>query len=162
MKLGKHITNTELKPTKIPEDFVLIIDTREGLPLFKDADLPVIHKALKHGDYSIRGFENTITIERKKLSDFYSYISSEMSEKTVPKMKAMVDYSYVGLVIEASESDVLSPQLYTNVSPELARSFLASWEVRYGFHVYYSRSRKDIERWILDRLTKFWKVIREV
>ena len=44
---------------------------------------------------------------------------------------------------------------------EAARQALVSFEIRYGVHVYYSRSRKDIARWILDRAIKFYKVQRE-
>jgi len=48
------------------------------------------------------------------------------------------------------------------VSPETARQALVSFEVRFGIHVYYSRSRRDISRWVLDRAIKFYKVQREV
>lgn len=32
---------------------------------------------------------------------------------------------------------------------------------QYGAHIYYSKSRKDIARWILDRAIKFYRVMRE-
>jgi DUF917 family protein len=39
---------------------------------------------------------------------------------------------------------------------------LVSFELRYGVHVYYSRCRQDIARWVLDRAIKFYKLQREV
>jgi len=69
---------------------------------------------------------------------------------------------FAALVIEASMNDLLSPNLYSNVSPEVARGFLTSVNVRYGIHVYLDRSRKQIERWMLDRMIKYYKLVREV
>ena len=69
---------------------------------------------------------------------------------------------FVGLVIEALEADILSGYIMSRVSPETARQALISFEVRYGLHLYYSRSRRDIARWVLDRAIKFYKIQREV
>ena len=68
---------------------------------------------------------------------------------------------FVALVIESSESDILNGYIMSRVSPETARQALVSFEIRYGVHIYYSKSRKDIARWVLDRAIKFYKVMRE-
>ena len=57
---------------------------------------------------------------------------------------------------------ILTGYIMSRVSPETARQALVSFEVRYGLHVYYSRSRRDIARWVLDRAIKFYKLQREV
>ena len=69
---------------------------------------------------------------------------------------------WVGLVVEATEADILAGYVMSRISPETARQALVSFEVRYGVHVYYSRSRRDIARWILDRAIKYYKLQREV
>ena len=69
---------------------------------------------------------------------------------------------FVGLVIEATEADLLTGYIMSRVSPETARQALVSFEVRYGVNIYYSRSRPGIARWILDRAIKFYKIQREV
>ena len=104
----------QLKPWNIPAGFVLVQDTREQKPLFTDPPdgLEVITATLPHGDYSVRGFEDRFVIERKQMSDFYGYISKER-ERTARKMEEFRHIisrgGWVGLVIECSESDLLSP-----------------------------------------------------
>jgi hypothetical protein len=68
----------------------------------------------------------------------------------------------VGLVVECAEEELLSGYIMSRVSPETARQALTSFEVRYGIHCYYSRSRRNMERWVLDRAIKFYNVQREV
>ena len=161
-----NIQSGNLKPVKVPDGFRLVVDTREQRPLFRDKPdgLEVITDTLHHGDYSIRGFENTFAIERKKISDFYSYIGKERS-RTISKMEQFREIvssgGFVGLVIEVSECSLLSGYIMSRVSPETARQALVSFEIRYGVHIYYSKSRRDISRWILDRAIKFYRVKRE-
>jgi ERCC4-type nuclease len=156
-----------LKPVRFPEGFGLVVDSREKRPLFKDTPdgLSVGTGTLHHGDYSIRGFEDIFAIERKQISDFYSYIGRER-DRTVKKMEEFREIvssgGFAGLVIEASESDVLSGYIMSRMSPEVARQALVSFEIRYGVHLFYSKSRRDIERWIMDRAVKFYRVMREV
>lgn len=167
MKLNyTQIQFNNLKPIKVPSGFRLIVDTREKRPLFGDwlSDLDIVTDTLHHGDYSIRGFEDRFAIERKQISDFYTYIGRE-HDRTVKKMEEFRDMvaagGFAGLVIEASENDLLAGYLMSRVSPEVARQALVSFEIRYGVHCYYSKSRKDIERWIMDRAIKFYRVMRE-
>ena len=151
-----------LRPCVFPKDFVLVVDTREQNPLCSNVKgLTVCRDTLKNGDYSIRGFENRFAVERKKVSDFFSYIGKER-RRTVAKLKRFKNYDFSGLVIEASLDDLLSPQMYTQVSPETARQFLVSVNLRYGIHVFCDRQRKNIEMWLLDRAIKFFNMNREV
>jgi ERCC4-type nuclease len=150
------------KPYIFSEDFVLVIDTREQNPLCTSVKgLTICRNTLKDGDYSIRGFEDRFTVERKQTSDFFSYIGKER-RRTVQKLEKLKAFDFAALVIEASLEDLFSPQLYTQVSPEVARQFFVSVNVRYGLHVYCDRSRKKIEMWLIDRAIKFFKVQREV
>jgi ERCC4-type nuclease len=145
-----------------PKDFVLVIDTREQNPLCGNVKgLTVCRDTLQNGDYSIRGFEDRFAVERKKVSDFYTFVGRER-RRTVEKLKRFKQIDFSGLVIEASLDELLTPQMYTQVSPETARQFLVSVNVRYGIHVFYDRHRKNIEMWVLDRAIKFFNMNREV
>lgn len=161
------IYTAELKPALIPQGFILVQDTREQKPLFSAPPdgLEVVRDALPYGDYSIRGFEDRFCIERKQMSDFYGYIGRER-HRTIRKMEQFRDMvsagGWVGLVVKATEADILTGFIMSRVSPETARQALVSFEIRYGVHVYYSRSRRDIRRWVLDRAVKFYRIQREV
>lgn len=159
----------EMKPARIPEGFILLQDSREQKPLFSSGSttegLEVVTTTLTHGDYSIKGFEDRFSIERKQMGDFYTYIGKER-DRTTRKMEHFREMvsggGWVGLVVEATEADILTGYVMSRVSPETARQALVSFEIRYGVHLYYSRSRRDIARWVLDRAIKFYKIQREV
>lgn len=157
----------KLKAFKIPDGLILVVDTREQQPLFTrpPKGLTVTTATLLHGDISIKGFEDKFVCERKKISDFFSFIGKQR-KRTVHKMEQFRDIvqagGFVGLVIEASEPDILTGYMMSRVPPEVARQALVSFEIRYGVHIYYSKSRNDIARWVLDRAIKFFKIQREV
>jgi ERCC4-type nuclease len=161
--LTSKSTSYKLKPIIFPNNFILLQDTREQRPLF--ARLPrglvICSTTLKDGDYSIRGFENSFAIERKRLSDLLSYCTTER-EKTVKKMERFRKMEWVGLVIEVAERDLLRPYLNSKVSPEVVRQALASFEIRYRVHIYYNPDPEQIGRWVLDRAVKYYKMKREV
>ena len=169
-----HIHAPTLKPPRPPDGFVLIQDTREQKPLYSYSiesggselidTLKFCTKTLPYGDYSIWGYENLFCVERKQISDFYTYIGRER-KRTTAKMEAFRDMvskgGWVGLVVEASEADLLTGYVMSRVPPEVARQALVSFEVRYGVHTYYSRSRYDIARWVVDRAIKFYRIKQE-
>lgn len=162
MRLPKPDTKAKLKPYKFPEGMVLVVDTREQAPLFKKLPKGLIltRDTLTHGDYSIRGFEEMFMIERKQISDLIPYLLKDHL-KTRQKLDRCRDFLFKALVIEATEADILSPQLWSQATPEQIRQAMVGLELRYNMHIYYSKSRADIERWILDRCIKFYKIMRE-
>lgn len=151
-----------LKPTIIPSDMVVVVDTREQRPLFNTQrimkGLTITSGTLSNGDYSIRGFEDKICFERKS-ADIFSYCSSE-HDKTVAKMKRLKEYEFAGLIIERKESELFQFQEHSQAHPEVIRAALISFEIRYGVHIYYG-NRDTCARWMLDRMVKFWQVKHE-
>ena len=151
-----------LKPYTLPDGFVVVVDTREQLPLFGSVNnLTQDRRKLDKGDYSIQGFEDMICVERKMISDLTSYMTTER-DRTVTKLEAMEDMKWKALVVECEEAELYIPKVFTNVPPEVFRQTLASWRVRYNLHVYCSRRREWIERYILDHFIKFYRIVREI
>jgi len=143
---------------------ILCIDTREQAPLFTNPpkDLIIKVKALKFGDYSLRGFEDKICFERKQMSDLYSYVGKER-DRTVKKLKQLRNLDFVALIIEASFEDLKIPYSYSSrITPEMIRQFIVSVNVRYGVHVYCDRDRRNLEQYLLDRAIKYYKIQREI
>jgi ERCC4-type nuclease len=158
----KAVGEYKLVGFKFPEDFVMIADTREQRPLFTrfPPGLMIKSKTLKDGDYSILGFEDKICFERKGISDLFPFCSTER-EKTIKKMYRFKSMEFVGLIIEAKESEVLRFQQFTDVHPEVVRGALTSFQVRYGVHVRFG-DREDIARWMLDIMIKYFNIKKEV
>ncbi len=161
-KLHKEIVG--YKPTPIPPGFKLIIDTRERNPLFQgngNRKLKIIHTSLKHGDYSIRGMENKVTIERKQLSDLLSYVGKDR-KNTERKLESLSSFYFKALVIEVKENELFNLPDWTRISPEAIRGFLKSVRVKYDVHVFINHKRPVLERWILDHLTYAYIQMRKV
>ena len=135
----------------IPGDLVIIQDTREQLPIFKCSET-IIERGLKTGDYSIVGFEDKVTIERKSVPDLYGSIKRDRFERVIDRMKKM---EWAGLLIEGKEDDVMKKQMWGKIVPKQVYGALTSYEIQ-GIHIYYAGSKLDAQDWILSRLVKFW------
>lgn len=148
----------ELRPHVIPESMVIVIDTREQKPLWlpkPPKGLVLTRGTLKNGDYSIRGFEDVFAIERKD-TDLFAYLTRER-EKTKEKLIRLSDYEFKALVIEFQEEELYMPHLFTDISPEVIRQSLVSFEIKYGLHIFYG-DKRAIERKVLDWMIYYWKI----
>ena len=141
-----------------PEGFWIVIDTREQDGLFQKLPkgLLVVRDTLKYGDYSVRGFEDQISIERKSLPDLWTSLTSE-SERFKRELEVLATYERKWLLIEALESSFLAFQVERKIHPNSIRGALVSIEIRLNIPVWQSESRLDAERWTIDRLLKFYK-----
>lgn len=98
--MSRHPIPSDLQPKNI----VAIVDTREGCPLDL-GPLAVEMSGLVTGDYSVRGLEKLVSIERKG-DDFWAAVGSdrERFEKEVMRLLA---YPHKALVVEQEWHDVL-------------------------------------------------------
>lgn len=158
----KSVFKGEFKAHEFPEGMVVVVDTREQTPLFvkMPKGMVVTRDTLKHGDYSILGFEDRFTIERKGMSDFLGYVSHER-KKTVEKMKVFKGMDFAALVVEVDEDELYFGSVHSLVGAEVIRQALVSFQVRYGVHVYVTDDREKIERVVLDWMIKYYKVMKE-
>ena len=150
-------------PLIVPTGFVLLQDTREQRPLFTrlPKGLVVCSATLYDGDYSVKGFENKIAFERKGISDLFPYCSKEQITRTRSKMIRFKKMDFVGLVIEAKESDVFQFQTFTKVPPQVVAGAIISFQVRYGVHVFFG-NREQCGNWILRRAVKYFNIQKEI
>jgi len=86
------------------EDITVVIDTREQKPA-NVAPLKSVRGTLVTGDYSIRGLEDHIAIERKSLQDLVACVGRERErfDRMVHRLQA---YETKALVVEASWEDL--------------------------------------------------------
>lgn len=64
-------------------------------------------------------------------------------------------------MIEFEENELYMPHFFTDISPEVIRQSLISFEIKYGLHVFYG-DRKALERKVLDWMIYYWKFKRLV
>lgn len=100
-------------------------------------------KKLDTGDYSIKGYENLIMIERKTLSDLWGTLTFQR-ERFMKEMDRSLAYPIRYLIIEGTLRDIDNGIRYSQVSPEFILASLTSLEVKYGLHVIFTDTRTDI------------------
>ena len=156
-KKEKVVRVDKPKNSVIPSGFVLLVDTREQQPLFSKppTNLIIERVALKDGDYSIKGHEDKIVIERKKVNDLCSYIGKER-RRTNRKIIQLESMDWAALIIEANEKDLETQYKYGKVTPAHIRGFLLSLSVKHGIHVYICKRRERLEKYILNHFLYYW------
>lgn len=150
------------KPKVCP--FVLVRDTREQAPFaFQNVDdrfdvIQIVDQALPTGDYSMVGFEDRISIERKSVSDFYVSIGSDR-ERFEREAVRLAQMEFAAVVIEGTVED--RPDS-VQMSVKSANHTMLSWAIRYGIHFYECwHGRREAELKTFHLLRHFWKQDQE-
>ena len=143
----------------IPDGFIMIVDTREQKPLFKLKPW-IIEAGLNSGDYSIQGFENIITIERKSIPDLLGTLGKGRV-RFEKELNRMNEYKWKGLLIEGLENDVYQPNDFSSMHPNSIYHSLAAIETKWGVGIYYAKDKKSARNWVLSRLCKLYRYLRQ-
>jgi len=150
---------TKVKPT-------LIIDTREKTPWDFDGDdnfESVIFEKLDAGDYSIRGMEQIIAIERKATADELFTNFTKNKERIIAEFERMRPCKIRVLIVEETCEQILNPQAYyinrhhlnkasPSMPPAVVASNLTSLMLEYGVHIVFAGEKaQSMARGILLR-----------
>lgn len=160
------------KPVTCP--FTVIIDTREQSPYqfrtFKaDAKhktqsgitrplyIPVEIATLKTADYSVKGFETEIAIERKSLTDLFGTLGSGR-ERFERELERLSEFKVAHVVIEADWKTILeSPPERTKLSPKSVFRSINAWEQEFPtIHWQFMWIRAIAEHKTFRILERFW------
>ena len=146
--------------------FVILQDTREQLPYTfkglrlygKPIEVPVEVATLTTGDYSVKGLESEICVERKSVTDFYSTITRgrDRFERELARMATM---KRAAIVVEGRFTDLASDPLFFGyrINPESVTGSVASFLVRYGVPCFFLHGRAKAEAFTFKLLHKYFK-----
>lgn len=145
---------------------IIQIDTREQLPLVFDAstlNYETEWATLPVGDYGVRGFSGAhkddltlFAVERKSLSDLCGSLGSGR-ERFYNEIKRARAYTFFGLVIEATEDDILLHRYRSKILPASVMGSLLSLQVNYDVHVYFCKDAAGTARTVRLLVEYFWK-----
>jgi DNA excision repair protein ERCC-4 len=139
----------------------VIIDTREQEPLFFDpAKIECVSKALKTGDYSLEGFEDQVSVERKSLDDLVSTITRSR-KRFARELERMHEHSHACVVVEGNLSDVFERQYQGGAHPSSVLGSVISIIVDHGIPVFFCADRQIACRFIQDYLLRVHKAFEE-
>ncbi len=165
-KTKRYEDVTTMKPHfefDYPDGFCLIRDTREQTGLFTKPPkgLIIVRDTLHIGDYSIRGFETFISVERKNIDDLWTSVTVD-ADAFKEKMIKLAQYERKYLLVDGLESEYLSNRPERKIHPNQIRQALASIEGYIGVPVHQSESIESSERWMIDVFIRFYKFKRNL
>jgi ERCC4-type nuclease len=141
----------------MPEQYVIVIDSREQTPLEFDAAVP---GTLELGDYSIQGQEGEIAIERKSLPDLFSSCGSGHTRFKNELIKSR-GLEYFAIVIEGTLQQIQDkkfPGSYNSHMPGyVILKQLFSISVRYRIPIFFAADRREAKRIIKEIFDAFMR-----
>jgi len=142
------------------KDLVLIVDTREQRPFqFQGFPCSIVRAALPAGDYSLPGFEDEISIERKSLDDLVNCLchDRERFERELAKLRTL---QVVAVVVEAPWAALASGHYRSRMHPNAALETVSAFMVRYRVPFLFVENRAAAERLTYSILSKYAREIR--
>jgi ERCC4-type nuclease len=113
-------------PADLPaERVVAVCDTREQLPLSLEP-LQTVRGTLATGDYSVRGLEHHIAIERKGLGDLLACCGTER-ERFEREVQRLLAYPVRALVCETTWSEIEAGAYRSQIKPQSVIGSLLGW-----------------------------------
>jgi DNA excision repair protein ERCC-4 len=121
----------------------IVVDSREQKPLWKK-DIEV--KALNVGDYSLKGYENRIAVERKSLQDLFGTLGK--GHKRFKKELERADgYDYFAIVVDGSYSDCknknFAGSFYSKMKGYVIIKILFTLHVKYKINIFFTSGRVE-------------------
>jgi ERCC4-type nuclease len=144
--------------------FVIIVDSREQKPFtFSKEELkigatPDIEVAtLETGDYSLKGFEDKICVERKSITDLFGSCGKRRKQFE-NEFNRMTSFDYAALVIEADWKGIYkSPPNRSKLSPKSILRTMVAWHMRYNVHVWACPGRAFAEKTTYLILNRYYR-----
>lgn len=147
---------------KILGGLVVVVDTREQRPfLFPNSGIQVVSATLQTGDYSIKGYEASVAIERKEYGDFLSCVARQRT-RFMAEMERLASFRHRALVIETDYSSIAQgAHPHSKVRPSSAVGTIVRL-VALGIPVVTAWDRKGAEDFTLRLLKRIFLTLRGV
>ncbi len=129
-------------------DFVIVQDSREQKGLF---DKESIRLKLDVGDYSILGYTDKISIERKSPADLMGTLGKghERFRRELQRAKSL---EYFAIIVETNMTNILDKAFegakHSGMSGETALKILFTNHFKYGPAIYLVNGRKEAKKLI--------------
>ena len=127
----------------------IVIDTREQTPL-AFVNLPFMDGTLASGDYSVKGFEDDFTVERKSLDDLAKSLTHDRPrfERELVRMRG---YEFRRLLIVGTVDQIEAHDYRSQAEPKAIIASVTAFEVRYSLPVTFCPTPQaaalQVERW---------------
>lgn len=148
---------TRPRKTLTSADITVIADTREQLP-YSFAPMNQVTDTLTTGDYSVRGLEHVIRVERKSLEDFLSCVGAQR-ERFQAELVRLLAFPVRVVVVEASRRELEAGGWRSKVLPQSVIGSLLAWQAMgIPFHLAGNRqtAQADVARLLFGTAKRAW------
>lgn len=138
------------------DKITIIVDTREQVPYgFERYSVAVDRAALPAGDYSIKGFEDRTTIERKSLDDLIGCLMGKERGRFERELAKLRAYELKAVVIESNLQDLARGRYQSQMKPKSALQSITAFHIRYGVPFLFCGDRRGSEYMTYSLLSKY-------
>ena len=130
----------------------IVQDTRENLPfVFRRSKLVegTLVKKLNVGDYSIKGMENKIAIERKSPNDLFGTLGKGY-KRFKRELERAVNFDYFAIIVECSFTTVIDKEFnnahYCQMLGDTIIQICYTLKMKYGIDVIFCNGRNEATR----------------
>ena len=121
----------------------ILIDSREQLPYrFEGYGAITSTGCLPAGDYSLPGFEDKVSIERKSVDDLIGCLMGSNRERFEREMQKLKFYDLAAVVVEGSFDDLRQGRYRSQMSSTSAVQSVLAFMVRYRLAFVFAGNRQ--------------------
>lgn len=124
---------------------IILIDSQEQARWRFPGDTLV--KKLATGDYSIQGYTDLITIERKSLNDLVKTVINDWLRFS-RELRRMASMDYAAIVVEAPVTAVANGAYESNANPNSVRGKLNAIYLDFGVPTLFLDNREIAQDWV--------------
>lgn len=140
----------------------IIVDTRERCPYgFEYYDATAERATSPTGDYSLKGFQDRLAIERKELDDLVACLMGANRERFERELQRLSHYELAAVVVEASLADIRAGRYRSEMRHEAVAQSVFAFQVRHRVPFLFCGDRAGGEYVTFSLLSKFDREIRE-
>lgn len=142
-------------PAKTPKRtdagaFCIVVDSREQTPLVFPEGVNTRRGTLHTGDYSIAGFEDAFTVERKSLADAVNTVIHDRA-RFIRELERMRPFAFRRILITAPFARVAAGAYkHSRANPNAVVGLLCALEIRYAVPVVFAADATEAARRVLD------------
>lgn len=137
-------------------DLNILVDTREQLPYSFDRwPVTVQTTGIPTGDYSLKGFEDKIAIERKSLDDLIGCLCGKSRERFERELARARSMEFFAVVIEANFFDISNKAYHSVMNPDSVLQSISAFHVRYRARFLFAGDREGGEYLTHSLLSKY-------
>lgn len=132
----------------------IVTDSREQRPYtFAGFDCTVSRGTIRTGDYSLRGYEGLVAVERKSLDDLAGCCTTSR-ERFERELARGADMDCFTVVVESDPATVLKHRYRSKLNPHSLLQSVITWQMRYGTPFIWAGNRDAAEYqvfWLLQK-----------